>query len=142
MKLSYRGNDYQSETSLLEIRETDIGGKYRGHHWRQKLPQHIPQLRPKLYLQYRGVAYSTCPRVKVATEQTESVSFNTITKSPQLSTKNTEKVHLENLRRNLIRRLQQAQDNGNENLVSMLKQESQALHLQIECVGGHCFSKS
>jgi hypothetical protein len=131
MNLSYRGNSYQTETSLLEIKEKDIAGKYRGQNWRHKLPRHIPQLKPKVYLQYRGVAYSTCPLVKVPPETPQCACTPMMKKSSQLSVKNLEKVHLENLRRNLERRLKLARVNGNQDLIDMLQKESQQLKLEI-----------
>jgi hypothetical protein len=133
MKLSYRGNNYASEAiSHLEVRETAITGKYRGHHWRYKLPQHIPQLQPKIYLQYRGIAYSTCPNMAISGEGDKCTCVPLNQKCPKLVVQNTEQVHLENLRRNLERRLDIAKAKGNYNLVEMLEKESQQLALEIQ----------
>lgn len=135
MKLSYRSNNYEMETNnFLEVKETDIAGKYRGHYWRYKMPRHIPQLQPKLFLQYRGVAYCTRPQVKVPLNNTECASVPMMTKTSNLVVQNTEKVHLENLRRNLQHRLESAQVNGNEDLLKMLRKECQELQLELEKV--------
>jgi hypothetical protein len=127
MKLSYRGNSYETESSLLEVKETEVKGKYRGQNWKYKLPQHIPQLQPKLYLQYRGIAYSTCPNAKVPTESIKYCCIPVKQKCPRVVVKNTEQVHLENLRRNLERRLEVAKAGGNQDLVNLLQKEYQQL---------------
>ncbi len=127
MKLSYRGNSYETESSLLEVKETDIKGKYRGQNWKYKLPQHIPQLQPKLYLQYRGIAYSTSPNAKVSDEPIKYCYLPRNYQSSKLIVKNIEQIHLENLRRNLQRRLEVAKANENQDLVDMLYQEYQQL---------------
>lgn len=128
MRLSYRGTKYETEAiSHLEVRETELtSGKYRGNQWHYKVPQHIPQLQPKIYLQYRGVAYSTCPQVK-APATTKCACVPLSCKCPKLVVQTTEQVHLENLRRNLERRLAVAKANGNNDLVQMLEKEFQQL---------------
>lgn len=128
MTMKYRGNQYQSETSLLEMKEGDMIGKYRGCNLYRKLPRHIPQLRPKLGLTYRGVSYSTCPNATPIfypqeTSSASAYSFITTT----VSDRNLEEVHLANLRRNLERRMLIAQANRNDYLLEMLKKESQEL---------------
>lgn len=130
MKLLYRGNSYeQSETSCLEVRETEIAGKYRGHNWQHKLPKHIPQHQPKMYLQYRGVAYSTSSGLKVSSELSKCSYVSVENKYAKLVTNNTEEIHLENLRRNLERRLEVAKANNNYDLIEMLEKECQQLKL-------------
>lgn len=130
MKLSYRGNPYQTETALLEVRESDITGKYRGSKWTYKLPKHIPQIQPKLYLQYRGVAYSTCSNAKVKPyfqESSETSSESSTSNTTQVIQKNLREVHLDNLRRNLERRMKIAQENQNYHLLKMLEKECKQL---------------
>lgn len=130
MKLSYRGNQYQSETALLEVRESDITGKYRGSKWIYKLPRHIPQLQPKLDLTYRGIAYSSCPNLNVKpyfSSESEMVNLPVELTPSQVTEKNLTDIHLENLRRNLERRIKVAQENENYHLLAMLQKESQQL---------------
>lgn len=130
MKLSYRGNQYQSETALLEVRESDITGKYRGSKWSYKLPRHIPQLQPKLDLKYRGIAYSSRPNLHIkpyfSSEEERASSSLELTLS-QVTEKNLTDIHLENLRLNLERRIKVAQENENYHLLAMLQKESQQL---------------
>ncbi|WP_017295291.1 DUF4278 domain-containing protein [Geminocystis herdmanii] len=135
MKMKYRGNQYKSETSLLEMKEGDIIGKYRGCNVYGKLPRHIPQLRPKLGLSYRGVSYSTCPNATPLfyPQETSSIVKQHCAIAPHstipsaISHQKLEEVHLENLRRNLERRMLIAEATQNDYLLEMLRKESQQL---------------
>jgi hypothetical protein len=106
----------------------DIGGKYRGQDWKHHYPRHMIQLQPKLHRQYRGISYSTLPGVTRAIAPVACplpiLKPQVIVQDDSLST-----VHLNNIRRRLERRLQIAQDNGDEILVNLLKKESQDLAL-------------
>ncbi|WP_231937559.1 DUF4278 domain-containing protein [Geminocystis sp. NIES-3709] len=127
--MKYRSNQYQSETSLLEMKESDIIGKYRGCQWNYKLPRHIPQLRPKLGLNYRGVSYSTCPNALpiMSGENLVTTIENYSNTSSKVYHYKLEDVHLQNLRRNLERRMKVAEENHNDYLLQMLRKESQEL---------------
>ncbi|MBL1210725.1 DUF4278 domain-containing protein [Geminocystis sp. GBBB08] len=130
MEMKYRGIQYQSETSLLETKESDIIGKYRGSQWNYKLPKHIPQLRPKFGLNYRGVSYSTCPNatnVMVNSESTVIAIAPHSRISNPVKESNLEELHLHNLRENLKRRIKIAKETQNDYLLEMLKRESQQL---------------
>jgi hypothetical protein len=131
MKLKYRGAQYQSETSLLEMKESDITGKYRGNERKYKLPRHVPQLRPKFGLNYRGVAYSTCPNMIPAMTTNSETPLKVISPHSCIAhpvAKSTlEQLHLENLRQNLERRIKLAQQAQNHCLLEMLEKESQQL---------------
>lgn len=135
MKLTYRGIQYEPETNPLETTEGEIGGKYRGQSWRYHYPRHIPQLQPKLGLQYRGVHYSKRPVVQ--SHHLSTMSIPAITPEAKLPTPpyfatqtsetEAEQAHIESMRRNLERRLSVARENGNNQLVSMLEKEYQEL---------------
>ncbi|MBF2056493.1 MAG: DUF4278 domain-containing protein [Cyanobacterium sp. T60_A2020_053] len=132
MKMSYRGNSYQpSATSLMEVREGDIIGKYRGCEVRTFLPRHIPQLQPKIYLQYRGIAYSSNPNAQpyfvAHNSSTENKSESLAIVTSHETQENLAQVHLANLRRNLERRMAVAQSQENYSLLGMLKKECEAL---------------
>ncbi|MBR8828720.1 MAG: DUF4278 domain-containing protein [Gomphosphaeria aponina SAG 52.96 = DSM 107014] len=136
MKLSYRGVPYATESLKLEINEGEIVGKYRGQNWRYHYPRHIPQLKPKIYMQYRGVAYSTCPLPKTAITQllvqeiTEKTCPLPIIKRCK-EQENSAQIHWDNIRRNLERRLEVAKAKGDEHLIQMLEQESKQLSLNF-----------
>lgn len=137
MKLSYRGVPYEPEAPNLEIEEGEIGGKYRGQAWKYHYPRHIPQLQPKLYRQYRGVAYSTRPIVQSEEnyvkpgELTQPICSVQIYKPRKIAIDELSKTHLDNIRRNLERRLEVAQTRGDSSLIDLLKQECQQLALNI-----------
>ena len=124
MKMKYRGNDYRSETSVMEMTESDIIGKYRGLECGYKLPKHIPQLRPKLGLTYRGITYNTCPNT-VAICTTNQTPVKEIAPHSRIPNhQNLGDIHLQNLKLNLERRIRVAQENQNDYLLEMLRKES------------------
>lgn len=137
MKLSYRGVSYESEPSILEMNQGEMGGKYRGQQWQYRYPKHIPQVQPKLYMQYRGVTYSTrsVPRTVnspvAQSELTGTFCPVPVKKDYQVFRNEMAKTHLENIRRNLERRLQVAKESGNDNLVNLLEKESEQLAMNI-----------
>ena len=133
MKLSYRGVNYESATSILEVTEGDIGGTYRGQTWRSHYVRHIPEPPPVHDLKYRGVAYRT-GKSAVAVPTNVAGSRCTL---PAVHKREREKeldhvrnIHLANIRRSLERRMQVAKANGDERLVHLLQQEEMAFPLQ------------
>jgi len=135
MRLTYRGINYEPETIPFETTEGEVGGKYRGQPWRYHYPRHIPELPPKLWLQYRGVRYSKRPVVQSSQRPEKLIPAVTphseFPSPPHFTTQKeeteAEQVHLESIRRNLERRISVAKAKGNEQLVSMLEQEYQDL---------------
>jgi hypothetical protein len=129
MKLSYRGVHYEQDPLTLAVNEGEIGGKYRGQDWKRHQPRHIPQLQPKLYRQYRGIAYSSSFHLDIE----PSIAACSMPR-PQptiVTTDEVSQVHLETIRRRLERRLEIALARGDNELVRLLKEESQALNLNI-----------
>jgi hypothetical protein len=128
MTLAYRGIKYERDCLPVEMNAGDIGGKYRGQDWKHHYPRHMLQLQPKLHRQYRGVSYGTNPnltgKIVPSTCPLPILKPQVIIQDDSLST-----VHLNNIRRRLERRLQIAQDNGDEILVDLLKKECQDLAL-------------
>ncbi|MFW6358244.1 MAG: DUF4278 domain-containing protein [Chroococcales cyanobacterium] len=133
MKFNYRGVGYDREPLKLETVEGEVVGKYRGQPVRQHYPRHIPTPQPKLYLQYRGVAYSKRP---IPQDMTVEKQLAAITKSCKIDqrsksvTNDLAEIHLNNIRRNLERRLLVAKAKGNEDLVELLEKECDELALQ------------
>jgi hypothetical protein len=106
----------------------EIGGKYRSQDWNHHYPRHMIQLQPKLHRQYRGVSYSTRPHL--AGEVTPNTCPLPVLKPHIIVPDETlSNIHLNNIRRRLERRLQIAQDNGDETLVHLLQKESRDLAL-------------
>ncbi len=137
MRLQYRGVNYEPESTNLEMYEGEIGGKYLGQEWHYHYPRHLCQVKPKLYRQYRGVAYSTraLPLNEIsvspsnhhtASEQLSSACLN-FKKTSQVN--EISQIHLDNIRRNLERRLAVAKAKGDDTLVNLLQKESENLAL-------------
>ncbi|ACK73659.1 conserved hypothetical protein [Gloeothece citriformis PCC 7424] len=136
MKLTYRGVSYEHQPETIEYEKGEIAGHYRGQDWYYRYPRHIPQLRPKLHRQYRGVTYST--RTVPFAQSMQAEESTTVENScPVLRAKprtiavdETSQVHLDNIRRNLNRRLKVAKANGDDELIKLLEQESKQLALK------------
>jgi hypothetical protein len=137
MRLSYRGVNYEKELPTLEMNEGEIIGKYRGQDCNYRYPRHIPQLKPKWYRQYRGVAYSTRPipregEIIFPQWNSTGVYCPVPIKHPHAVVVNEiSQTHLENIRRHLERRIQVAKENGDENLIDLLEKEFQQLALDV-----------
>lgn len=135
MQFSYRGVKYERELSTVEAKEGDIAGKYRGQDWKYHYPRHIAQVQPPLNRCYRGVPYGRNPLD--ANELNVSIQRQMVAKCYSQSNKpvaakyldETNKIHLDNIRRNLERRLQLAKSLGDSNLVNLLQEESKQLAL-------------
>lgn len=136
MKLCYRGIHHNHQSLSLEVQESEIvEGTYRGQRYHDRFPRHIPTLKEKPILKYRGVSYQHCPVIQ--TEASLSNQLAAIAKRcqnpskhptatrPQRELAHTQ--HLNNIRQNLERRLQVAKANGDEQLISLLEAESQQL---------------
>lgn len=138
MQYTYRGVTYDREPMSLEVTEGEIGGTYRGQAWQKRYPRHVPELKPKPYLQYRGVAYGkrpyiqTGPRVACQIEPLRySVSPDRIHDEVVTRTNLSQQIHLENIRRHLEHRLQVAKEKGDRELIAVLQQESRQLALDV-----------
>jgi hypothetical protein len=136
MNIKYRNNQHKTETSLLEIKESDILHLNKSSQWNYKLPKHISQLQPKLFLTNHRVDYSTCPNSMMMNGENFQMAMPNGTASlhaPHSHITNTVaeynlvKVHLDNLRRNLERRIKVAQETHNDYLLEILRQESRQL---------------
>lgn len=131
MKLTYRGIDYERPPCNLEVTEGEVTGKYRGQDWRYHYPRHMLELQPKANLKYRAVPYKTCPvshrpvaKIELQRQQLQR-NFRQVQSHTGIN--EATKVHLDNIRRNLERRLQVAKASGNQNLIQMLEKESKDL---------------
>jgi hypothetical protein len=131
MQLSYRGIPYEKTSLILEMKEGDIGGKYRGREFSHRYPRHIPQIKPKFDLQYRGVAYSIiAPPMEKPAYSVESDQHNICPVSIRKQIKiedNLSQIHLNNIRRNLERRIEVAKSKGDLNLINLLEKEQSTL---------------
>ncbi|NJL00471.1 MAG: DUF4278 domain-containing protein [Spirulinaceae cyanobacterium RM2_2_10] len=133
MKMTYRGIQYEREPFSLEVQESELVGTYRGCRYHYRYPQHVPQLRPKPPLLYRGNSYQSCPLIQTEVAlRSQLVAIaqacqTTATHEPELQMAAAVRTHRENLRQNLARRLAVARSQGNADLIQALERESQQL---------------
>ena len=116
----------QAQSTNLEISEAQILDSNQST--RIKYPRHINQ---RVSFNHRN--YGAIFRSNVAIPKTCSISnLNSCDKALtilqyQLKDETVKKAHLENVKRNLERRLQAAKAKGNNHLINLLQQEFQAL---------------
>ena len=72
MKLTYRGVEYDYQPTVVETKETEVIGTYRGLDWRFRNVKKAPVLQPKLNLTYRGVTYNQGSNVDVVAPSQQS----------------------------------------------------------------------
>jgi hypothetical protein len=132
MKLSYRGISYEKEQPPAIMQEGEIGGKYRGQAWKYHYPRHVTQSQFKIDRKYRGLPYDSPSSISDSSaSMTGKFCPLLIKKTEKVSISEMSEAHLDNVRRNLERRLQAAQAKGDENLVQLLRRESQELALRL-----------
>lgn len=146
MRLTYRGASYEYNTSSLEVRNSDILNHnqqaqrcrtlqennypliYRGVQYttaQVAAANSMPIVRTTQTLTYRGARYTRYPDGTIgAASERQVVPHTTTAVLKELS-----RVHDENIRRSLERRLQAAKQRGDQSLVSMLEAESKQLAL-------------
>ena len=136
MKLCYRGVEYDYTPPALEVTESEMLGHYRGRPLRFSYVKHVPFPQSEANLRYRGAAYHT-------TRQGEVEAVVQVNKSPQEPQfkpvfdsmaaarrsllQESARVHQENIRRSIERRLQVAQSKGDTQLVRQLEEEMHQL---------------
>ena len=139
MKFNNRAFNYEPNLSNIELTESEIVDN-QGTDWKQKYPRHIPVPQVKIDLKSPAVECSTGDLIDIEANQLrqnyiadDSVAVTkknevvlTKTKRQQLL-EELNNVHLNNLRRNLERRLQVAREKGDENLISLLEAEFEQL---------------
>lgn len=58
MKLSYRGVQYNQESTVVNVHSGGVAGKYRGADWQAHDLDKVPVKQSHPHLTYRGVSYS------------------------------------------------------------------------------------
>lgn len=128
--LCYRGIPYDRPDTTLEMTESDILARYRGHayHVRKPVLMDIPQ--PTMLCKYRGIAYQTLADGSIAPVPPVQKPAQKSALSPvAASVAETElhRIHAQNLCARLNERLAAAKAHGDQKLVALLEQEGQAL---------------
>lgn len=133
MKLCYRGVDYDYTPPTLEVTESELMGCYRGrlHHF--SYVRHMPCPQPISAMQFRGHAYQTKAEGGFESLATlPPVVTVPATPSPMVQArrqllKEATRIHQENIRRSLDRRMAVAAAQGNRSLLSQLEAEKHLL---------------
>lgn len=137
MRLTYRGINYEAETPSIDVTEGEMAGKFQGQPWHYHYPRHLPQIQPNLSVRYRGLHYHQS-RV-TPSRQSRQLPIDIVNGQseqpapPYTSSQESiaeQKAHIENIHRNLERRLSVAKQQGNEQLISILEQEFQQLSMK------------
>lgn len=141
MKLTYRGHQYETSFSPIDIAESELTGKYRGQSIQFHYPRHVPVPQTPHPLKYRGVSYSST-EPQHSLQEVQAIAPN---KSQVAETRggallhlaafekpldeNLAKVHANHLCRLLDRRRQAAAARGDLHLLRLLDLEAE----QIAC---------
>ncbi len=132
MKLTYRGTTYESDIPTVDVTEGEVGGKYRGQNWSYRYPRHIPVPGPPRNLKYRGVSLTkgettTGSAVAIAQITEKFAPLQPQSVESSIGKNNIGPIHRANLCKILDRRKQAAREQGNEELLKQLEDESQYL---------------
>ncbi len=144
MKLTYRGIDYDYTPPVLEVTESEIVCRYRGHTAPYTYVRHVPIPQPTERLTYRGVAYQTtrqggtqqvsqqpATRPVVPSESMltglhrKLAGTSPVAQARQELLKASSRLHKENITRSLQHRIEVAKAQGNESLLQQLESEAQ-----------------
>uniref|UniRef100_A0A7C3VGX5 DUF4278 domain-containing protein n=1 Tax=Planktothricoides sp. SpSt-374 TaxID=2282167 RepID=A0A7C3VGX5_9CYAN len=136
MKLNYRGTKYDYDPPTIEMMEGPEGGLYRGCSWHTRYPRHMTAPQSVEILKYRGIAYNngataptSAPKREPASTKAGSGVFTSQTSKDMWA--EVAKIHEVNICRNLERRLQAAEQRGDQKLIEMLKKEWEQLTCAI-----------
>lgn len=136
MKLTYRGNRYESEPTAIDMIDSQVVGRYRGQSVTLQYPRHIP-VQPVMELKYRGAAYATTPSGQtrpisrpIQTQPavpttTVAQSVSAIATARQQALAEVARVHRQNIVQTLQHRIEVAKARGDEMLVAQLEREMQ-----------------
>ncbi|WP_019509184.1 hypothetical protein [Pleurocapsa sp. PCC 7319] len=121
-----------SEKSPLEIVDAEIAVCRNNMNSQHLYPRHISQWETKSHrnsINQFSYAPKVCQMNTYTTQTTTNLPLNIL--KYQLSDRQAKQKHLENIRRNLNRRLQVAIAQGNLPLVNILQKESQQLETSV-----------
>ena len=120
MKFSYRGIAYEKELPVIEMEAGNYGGKYRGQSWHYRYPRHINQ--PSSGINRLSQAKNVLLSSTAQASSDRSSCAVPILVSLKNGGTGLSEAHLNNIRRNLERRLEVAKLKGDRALINMLKQ--------------------
>jgi len=136
MKLCYRGVEYDYTPPVLEVSESEMLGRYRGRSLHFAYVKHVPFPQPEADLKYRGAQYHTSRHGHIDAavlpqEAAQELKFKPVFDSMATARRHllqeSARMHRENIRKSLERRLQVAQASGDSALVKQLQEEMHQL---------------
>jgi hypothetical protein len=132
MKLCYRGVDYDYTPPSLEVRESEITGRYRGRPTHFKYVSHLPIPQPVASYTYRGVGYSTNAQgqvqpAAVAPQRQPIFQAGRVVagglQARRHLLKEAADAHRVNIQRSIQHRIEVARSQGNDQLLRQLEDE-------------------
>ncbi|HZG37673.1 MAG TPA: DUF4278 domain-containing protein [Nodosilinea sp.] len=133
MKLCYRGVEYDYNPPSLEVRESELTGRYRGRALNFSYVSHVPVPQPVANYTYRGVGYSTNaqgqvqPVVAVPLRepvfQAGRVASGTGLQARRHLLREAAEAHRVNVQRSIQHRIEVARAQGNDRLLQQLEEE-------------------
>ena len=130
MKISSCSFNHQYSSPTIEITESEITSHNGRQAWKPNYPRHLNNRESQFHRSPGTIFHDRLAKPKtchISCNKTEA--FNIL--KYQLKDQEVQKVHLENVRRNLNHRLQKAKDRGDQELINLLNQESQQLELKV-----------
>ena len=129
MKISCCSFNNQYSFPMIEVTESEITSHNRQQTWKPTYPRHLNNRESQFHRSPGTIFHDRLAKPKtchISCNKTEA--FNIL--KYQLKDQQVQKVHLENVRRNLNHRLQKAKARGDQELINLLNQESQQLELK------------
>ncbi len=129
MEISYCSSNRQYLPPTMEITEKEITRHNRRHTWQSNYPRHLRPRESQFHRSPGAIFHNGLAKPKTCHISCNSSEALNILKY-QLIDQQVKQAHLENVRRNLNRRLQKAKARGDQQLINLLNQESQQLELK------------
>ena len=129
MKISSCSFNTQYTSPTIEITESEITSHNRKHNWKATYPRHLCRRESQFHRSPGAIFQDGLAKPKTCHISCNNSEALNILKY-QLVDREVKKAHLENVRRNLDRRLQKAKARGDRKLIDLLNQESQQLELK------------
>ncbi len=135
--MSYCFYRNKCESSNLEITDREITNRYQRQNFYPSYPRHISSVSVKSHRGGQQMTSQnhflpkTCQLAKSQPAIARETNIALEVLRYQLNDKKAKQIHLENVRRNLEKRLHAAKVSGNHHLVALLQKESQQLEMNV-----------
>ncbi len=129
MKISCCSLNHQYSPPTIELTESEITSHRRRQTWEMTYPRHLHSRKSQFHRSPGAIFHDRLAKPKTCHISCNNSEVFNILKY-QLKDQQVKKAHLDNVRRNLDRRLQKAKAKGDQKLIDLLNQESQQLELK------------